>query len=714
MIFLPEGSYLKKQFQRSLPSWISKSPTINTTSVFTTIIETFPGKNDSLDISPDNSSAALGFPDGALQLYSLETGNAIARLQAHSDQVKSVVFSPDDAQFASLSEDGTVKLWDLETKELRRSHDFPSSPTEIIFSGENHLLALVVIDKALELQNLTESTSTVLADQGEDVWEWKFSREAKRLAFAVGNRGHFHIYDIPGRKALTRLDAPGEKDVFTPLCFSTDGELFAYCAYLREDVTDDGYKEVIEVHVISASGSSISVFSANYCLRYAEFCVDNRFLAFQEDARIVFWDLKSQARAMTVFTSSSNVNAMKAIPKSLITGFDDGTLRILDLDGIGVGSALANHSNSNSYTSPQDFDSPRVFPPMDGPPDSDCQTFSPDGQHLVVSTWQDLHILDLASGKPLPPISDDIAYLCTTCYSPDGQLLAMGFWGDAIELWNLDSKTLARSFRLSVPSEGFVFSYHEVGFSPNGRYLVSQNDQRTAVWDLHAGELVNFVPYNPTRDGAIHVGTEYVEIDGKRVLPLVGNSSYHVVEFPENGKYLVSRNEERTAVWDLQSGEFVSCVLFDTGIPKSYSDLHVGEDYSHIDLVRILPIICDDDEEEKEDDDRDEASRERKPSPSPSASPSPESLVGPLVYPPRSPLSIKQGIYDGNSMWIMWNDQPLLHIPSEHLAQYSFANRAAVHAGASNTVMLAYVGPQHKVYCFRFETDKLERLERVS
>ena len=713
LIFLPEESHLKRRFHCSMPSWISKRPTIDTASVFTTTIETFPAKNESFDISPDHSSTALGLPDGTLQFYSLETGNPTARVQAHSDQVKTVVFSHDGTQFASLSQDGTVKLWDLETKELRRSHEFPSPPTEIVFSSENHLLALVIINDTLELQNLTDSTLLILAEQCDAVWEWKFSWGAKRLAFAVGNRGHFQIYDVPTRNALTRVDAPGEKDTFNPLCFSADGELFAYCAYIRADVTEDGsYNEIIEVQVISAMGSSFSTILPNRCLSYAEFCLDNRYLAFQEDAQIVFWDLESQARTMTVFASSSNVNALKAIPGRLVTGFDDGTLRILDLDDIGVGKALVNHENPNSYASPQGLDSPDVFPPMDGPPGASFQTFSPDGERLAVSTWQDLSILDLVSGKPLPPISKDIADICTTCFSPDGQLLAMGFWGDAIKLWDLSSKTLVRSFELWGPKRGFVMSYHEVGFSPDGKYLVSQNDQRTAVWDLHTGGLVNFVPYNPERSGRIHVGSEYIEIDGNHVLPLVGNASYHVVEFPPHGRYLVSRNAERTAVWDLRFGEFVSCVLFDTGIPQSYSDLHVGTDYSHIDLVRILPIVCDDDDD---DYDRDDGHEKGGTSFSASSFPTPESLLGSVVYPPRSPLSLKQGVYDGNSMWIMYKNHPLLHIPSDCQAHYSFQNGiVAVHGGTGNAVMLAYVGPRDKVYSFRFRTEELEELEKLS
>ena len=45
-------------------------------------------------------------------LWDVATGRKRASLQAHTDTVKSVAFSPDGQTLASGSGDGTVKLWE--------------------------------------------------------------------------------------------------------------------------------------------------------------------------------------------------------------------------------------------------------------------------------------------------------------------------------------------------------------------------------------------------------------------------------------------------------------------------------------------------------------------------------------------------------------------------------------------------------------------------
>jgi WD40 repeat protein len=66
--------------------------------------------------SAGNGIMAAGYSDGTVRLWDIQQGTAVRLLQAHTDQVTSLVFVPDEPErLVSGSHDGTVKVWDLRT-----------------------------------------------------------------------------------------------------------------------------------------------------------------------------------------------------------------------------------------------------------------------------------------------------------------------------------------------------------------------------------------------------------------------------------------------------------------------------------------------------------------------------------------------------------------------------------------------------------------------
>jgi WD40 repeat protein len=60
---------------------------------------------------PDGSRLAPAGRDGAVWLWDVARGEAVARLTGHKSYAWSLAFSPDGATLASGSGDGTVHLW---------------------------------------------------------------------------------------------------------------------------------------------------------------------------------------------------------------------------------------------------------------------------------------------------------------------------------------------------------------------------------------------------------------------------------------------------------------------------------------------------------------------------------------------------------------------------------------------------------------------------
>ncbi|CCO31936.1 hypothetical protein BN14_05988 [Rhizoctonia solani AG-1 IB] len=93
------------------------------------LAELFRGNRpiQSVEISPDGQLVACGFKDGCIRVVDRNTGDTlVGPIQAHSDDVASVGFSPNDMRLVSGSYD-SPKIWDAQTGE------------ELVVCGDNGL-----------------------------------------------------------------------------------------------------------------------------------------------------------------------------------------------------------------------------------------------------------------------------------------------------------------------------------------------------------------------------------------------------------------------------------------------------------------------------------------------------------------------------------------------------------------------------------------------
>ncbi|KAF9202193.1 hypothetical protein BGZ49_007606 [Haplosporangium sp. Z 27] len=74
-----------------------------------------PGTINSVAISPDGNSVAIGSSDETVRILSTYTKRNVRRLEGHTGNVLSVAYSPNGEILASASEDKTVRLWEVES-----------------------------------------------------------------------------------------------------------------------------------------------------------------------------------------------------------------------------------------------------------------------------------------------------------------------------------------------------------------------------------------------------------------------------------------------------------------------------------------------------------------------------------------------------------------------------------------------------------------------
>lgn len=70
--------------------------------------------------SPDGNTAVSGSFDNTLILWDITTGDIIRRFEGHTDRVTDIAFSPDGASFVSSSGDQTLIQWDTATGDIIR------------------------------------------------------------------------------------------------------------------------------------------------------------------------------------------------------------------------------------------------------------------------------------------------------------------------------------------------------------------------------------------------------------------------------------------------------------------------------------------------------------------------------------------------------------------------------------------------------------------
>ncbi|CAE6431194.1 unnamed protein product [Rhizoctonia solani] len=557
-----------------------------------------PQPVQSLSISPDGLRVVVGYADGSLGIWDLQTGARFSEslvghrdpvtcvvystnsdliasgsydttirvwdagglhtsyvLAGHSGPVHAITFSPDAATIASGSSDKTIRLWDSITM---RPIQVPyighsSRVSSVAFSSDGTKLVSASWDKTIRVwsvapggQQLAENP-LVITEHSDSVTCAALSPDGSKIA-SGSKDGSIQIWDSQtGEQAEPGTSSAEHSDSVTSIAFSPngsrlvstslDGEIHLHGATTLEPFSGPlGHSNSVNGIAFSPNGAYIVTGSTDMTTRV--------------------WEISERPKPMTttpIVGHSSYVYsvAVSSDGSRIISGSQDNTIRMWDAQtGAPIANPFVGHSGGVNSVA-----------------------ISPDGARIVsVSSDRTMKLWDTTTHAVLHSYPHNSRIRCVA-FSPNGVTIAFGSDEGEVYLWDsIDWKMIGNALQGHSPNY-WIWS---VAFSPDGAYLASSSAIGTVIiWDTKTHtRLENPLSGHPSRVGSIAFspcGTQLVSGSndrtarlwdiktGRMIQELRGHSNEVVsVAFSPNGYYIASGSWDNSVrLWDTGTGQLI-------------------------------------------------------------------------------------------------------------------------------------------------------------
>ncbi len=348
--------------------------------------------------SPDGRFAATGSDD--IVLWEAASMTKVGRFEA-SSVVWNILFSPDGRWLVSTHGDSSILVWDVEERRLAAALNGHSGAVRgVVFSPDGKLIASAAEDRSVILWNADSGRKVaVLGGPSNRLTGVAFSPDGQRVASSEFYRT-VNIWNIVDRHAPVtfRLPAGG------------------YCVAVSPDnksvATTDGVYDSRNGHRVVDFGRLIGPIQM-YGVAYS---ADGRWLAGAAPQGVIAlfdtgtWTLRDKVQLPdATFISIS----FSPDSKYLVTGDDEGTVRLWSIEPLRQVALLGRHSSRIKSVA-----------------------FSPDGKE-VVSAGDDnaIRLWDVNGYGLSRQIGTHTKPVLSVAYAPDGRRIVSGEHDHSVRLY---------------------------------------------------------------------------------------------------------------------------------------------------------------------------------------------------------------------------------------------------------------------------------------